>query len=203
VQGTNVFVATDQGLGIPTKERATEALERALSVARMSFYRRAYQLLGNTADAEDAVQDAFLAAFTHLDQFRGQAQMSTWLTSIVLNSARMQLRKRVRRVHVPLDDPNGDAQNLSVSERLRDRRPTPEDEYRDSELRARLTHFHERLSPALRQTFQLRDIDGLSVRETARILGRPSGTVKAQSARARKKLKEFMRRALMRRSRSL
>ena len=50
--------------------------------------------LGNIADAEDVVQDAFLSAFTHLDQFRGQAKMSTWLTAIVINAARMKLRQR-------------------------------------------------------------------------------------------------------------
>jgi RNA polymerase sigma factor (sigma-70 family) len=87
-------------------------------------------------------------------------------------------------------------QTLSLAERLRDHRPNPEDEYRVSELRAGLTHFHRRLSPKLRRTFQLRDIDGLSIRETARILGVPCGTVKAQSARARKKLRDFVRQGL-------
>lgn len=91
------------------------------------------------------------------------------------------------------DEPIGEAQVLSVSERLTDGRPNPEDEYRNSELRTRLTRFHGRLSPTLRRTFQLRAIDGLSVRETAQILGMPHGTVKAQFARARKKLKELMR----------
>ena len=56
----------------------------------------AYRLLGNRADAEDAVQDALVAAFEHLSQFRGDAQLSTWLTAIVINCARMQLRKRSR-----------------------------------------------------------------------------------------------------------
>ena len=58
------------------------------------FRRIAWRLLGNNADTEDAVQDAFLSAFTHLDQFRGQAKMSTWLTAIVMNAARMKLRQR-------------------------------------------------------------------------------------------------------------
>ncbi len=58
------------------------------------FRRIALAHLGNPADAEDAVQDALLSALTHLDQFRGQAKMSTWLTTIVINSARMKLRRR-------------------------------------------------------------------------------------------------------------
>ena len=82
-------------------------------------------------------------------------------------------------------------------------RPTPEREFMESELKTRLSHLHKQLSPTLRRTFQLRDIEGRSIRETARILGVPTGTVKAQSARARKRLEEFMRRTLRLRSRSL
>jgi RNA polymerase sigma-70 factor, ECF subfamily len=202
VQNTNALIRTDEHLESLTGEGTIDALERIVSGGLVSFYRRAYQLLGNTADAEDAVQDALLAAYTHLDQFKGEARMSTWLTSIVLNSARMQLRRR-RHGQVPLDEPGEERQTLSVSERLRDRRLNPEDEYRIAELVERLLHFHRRLSPTLRRTFQLRDITGLSVRETARVLGVPCGTVKAQSARARKKLKECMRKAVKPRSRRL
>jgi RNA polymerase sigma-70 factor, ECF subfamily len=182
---------------------ASEAFGQILSSGLPSLYRGAYRLLGNTADAEDALQDALLAAYTHLDQFRGQSKMSTWLASIVHNSARMQLRRRLRHVHVPLDEPIGEIEDHSVAERLADHRPSPEDECRKTELGRRLTHFQTRLTPTLRKTFQLRNIDGLSVRETARILRVPHGTVKAQSARARKKLIELMRGALRPRTRNL
>jgi RNA polymerase sigma-70 factor (ECF subfamily) len=121
--------------------------------------------------------------------------MSTWLSSIVLNRTRMQLRRRKGLVHVPIEEPVGEMQTLCSSDRLRDHRPNPENEYRGSELSTRLTHFQRRLSPTLRRTFQLRIIDGLSIRETAQILGVPRGTVKAQSARARNKIKELIARA--------
>jgi len=199
----HTFVSAAERFEIQNRERASEALERILSTGLLSFYRIAYRVLGNIADAEDALQDALLAAYTHLDQFKGQARMSSWLTSIVLNSARMQLRRRRRYVQVPLDEPSGESRTLSVSERLRDGGLSPEDEYRNSELKVRLTHLHLRLSPALGRTFQLRDIEGLSIRETARILRVPCGTVKARSARARKKIKEFMHQAVRRRSSSL
>ena len=179
-------------------------LEKILSNGLPILYRRAYRILGNAADAEDAVQDALLAAYTHLDQFKGQSQLGTWLTSIVLNCARLQLRRRQGHVNVSLDESIArNCRPLSVWERIADHRPNPEDECRESELSARLTHLHSQLSPTLRRTFQLRDVDGLSIRETARILGVPTGTVKAQSARARKRLKELMRRTLRPRSRSL
>src|ERR1700756_1187939 len=80
------------------------ALEKILSSGLPPLHRRAYRLLGNRADAEDAVQDALLAAYTHLDQFKGQSQLRTWLTSIVLNCARLQLRRRQRQINVPLDE---------------------------------------------------------------------------------------------------
>ena len=67
-----------------------------------SLYRIAMRQLENPADAEDAVQDAFLSAYTHLDHFKGQARMSTWLTTIAINSARMKLRRRPQKVHVAL-----------------------------------------------------------------------------------------------------
>jgi RNA polymerase sigma-70 factor (ECF subfamily) len=203
MQNATAYVGIEDHLEVPTEQGLTQAFEQILSSALPSFYKQAYRLLGNGDDAEDAVQDALLAAYTHLDQFKGQAQMSSWITSIVLNCARMQLRMRRRHVHVPLDEPVGEIETPSLSERLADHRPSPEDECRDSELNARLTHFRTHLSPNLGRTFQLRDVDGLSIRETARILGIPIGTVKAQSARARKKLKDLMRRALKPRSRSL
>ena len=108
----------------------------------------------------------------------------------------MRLRNRMRHVHVSLEESTGELQPLSVSERLADHRPDPEDEYRNAELSLHLAYFNRRLSPTLRRTFQLRHIEGLSIRETARVLGIPAGTVKAQSARARQKLEPLMRRAL-------
>jgi RNA polymerase sigma-70 factor (ECF subfamily) len=203
MQNINAFVATEECEEIPNEGKAAQQLEQILASGLPPLYRRAYRILGNAADAEDAVQDALLAAYTHLHQFRGQAQISTWLTTIVLNCARLQLRQRARHVHVPLDKSTGELQPVSVSEALADHRPNPEDEYRESELGTRLTHLHRQLSPTLRRTFQLRDIDGLSIRETARILRVPIGTVKAQSARARKRLKELMRHTLKPRARRL
>jgi len=196
MQNTNAYVASEEREESPNEGKAAQQLEHILASGLPSLHRRAYRILGNPADAEDAVQDALLAAYTHLHQFRGQAQISTWLTTIVLNCARLQLRRRLGHIQVSLDECTADLQPVSVSERLADHRPNPEDECTESELSARLTHLHSQLSPTLRRTFQLRDVDGLSIRETAQILGVPTGTVKAQSARARQKLKELMRRTL-------
>jgi RNA polymerase sigma-70 factor (ECF subfamily) len=203
MENINTYLGIHEHLELFSKEEAAQVFEKTLSTRLPSLYRNALRLLGNSADAEDAVQDALLAAYTHLDQFKGQAQMSSWLTAILLNCARMQLRMRRRHIHVPLDEPIGKVETPSVSERLADHRLNPEEECKDSELSARLTRFHTQLSPTLRTTFQLRDIDGLSIQETARILGIPIGTVKARSARARQKLKDLIQSSLEPRSRGL
>src|SRR6202035_1701965 len=191
---------TAQYPDVADEQSGAHELQRVLSLSLPTFYRCALRFLGNSADAEDAVQEALLAAHKHLHQFRGQSQMATWLTAIVCNCARMQLRKRPRQIHMPLDEQIGEAERYFISERLADTRPSPEDECRDSELAALLRKCAALLSPRLRRTFQLRVLDGLSIFETARILGVPNGTVKAQLARARTNLARYMQRSLEPRS---
>jgi|HubBroStandDraft_6_1064221.scaffolds.fasta_scaffold116977_1 RNA polymerase sigma-70 factor (ECF subfamily) len=178
------------------RENGIRELQEVLSRYLPRFYRSAYRQLGNAADAEDAVQDALLAAYLHLDQFKGQAQMSTWITSIVTNCARMQLRRRPRQPHLSLEEPCVEDQEYCWSDRLADSGPSPEDECRNSELRRRLLQSVAQLSPSLRRAFELRDLDGHSVREAARTLGLAEGTVKAHLSRGRAKLTGLIRRAL-------
>jgi RNA polymerase sigma-70 factor (ECF subfamily) len=196
MQATQALIGSEQGVEVCTGEERTREMQDALLRYLPSFHRRAYRYLGNTADAEDAVQDALLSACKHLDQFRGQAQMSTWLTAIVTNSARMQLRRRSCQIQVSLDEQFGEEQDYSLAERLAAREPSPEDECGRSELHGRLMELAEQLSPPLRKAFQLRDVEGLSTSEAAHVLGVAEGTVKAQVARARAKLRRLMSRAL-------
>ena len=156
------------------------------------LHRTALRRVGNVADAEDAVQDALLSAYSHVEQFRGQAQMSTWLTSILINSARMKLRQRPSQLHIPLDEKDRDEDYFSLSELVPDNRPGPEDICQGWELSDLLVRLMERLSPRLRQTLKLRTVDGLSIRETAKIMRVPEGTVKARMARARTRLKRMV-----------
>jgi len=196
MQTTESYIGSEQRLNVHILEKETREMQGVLSASLPSFYRRAYRYLGNAADAEDAVQDALLSAYRNLDQFKGQAQMSTWLTTIVTNSALTQLRRRSRRTHVSLDERFGEEQEYCVSERLADSGPSPEDECIKSELHARLMQFVAELSPSLRKVLQLRDLDGLTTREAAQILGVADVTVKTQVSRARAKLRRLMRAAL-------
>jgi RNA polymerase sigma factor (sigma-70 family) len=196
MQATNAHTTDEQRSQMSTGCENARQFDDVLSRCLPSFHRRAFRQLGNRADAEDAVQDALLSAYKHLDQFKGGAQMSTWLTTIVINSARMQLRRQSRRIQVSLDEPLGDEQNYSLSERMADGKPSPEDVSRESELHQRVRQLSTQLSTPLRRAFQLRDLDGLTTQEAALILGVPTGTVKAQLTRARAKLRELMCRPL-------
>lgn len=173
-------------------QELTEVFLRCLP----SFYGQALRRLGNAADAEDAIQDAYLSAYTHLNQFKGQAQMSTWLTTIVINSALMKIRRRPRQPHVSLDGPEHGQEHYALADTLPDHQPNPEEISRKWELTRWLACLSTRLSPTLRRTFQLRDVDGLSIRETAKLLGVPHGTVKARALRARAHLKRMAQQSL-------
>lgn len=203
MQAIAAFIENEQHLDGSSPENKTRELQDAFSRCLPLLRRTAYRYLGNEADADDAVQDALLSAFKHLDQFRGQAQMSTWLVAIVSNCALMQLRRRPRQIHVSLDEQFGNEEGHTVSERLVHFGPSPEEEYRKAELHGRLMQFAEELSPPLRRAFQLRDLDGFSTSEAAQILGVVEGTVKAQVARARAKMTRLVRRAFEAKPRSI
>jgi RNA polymerase sigma-70 factor, ECF subfamily len=176
---------------IPIRSHCQKVQELTNVIVRHSprFQRIAFRHLGNLADAEDAVQDAVLSALAHLDQFKGRAKMSTWLTAIVINSARIRLRRRSAQLRITFERA-GEERRLSLADLVSDTRPGPEEIYRSGEIAEILAHATIHLSPILRRTFHLRDVRGLSIRETARVLGVPCGTVKARLARARASLRQ-------------
>lgn len=187
----------------PPYQEELQELTSVIGRRAASFKRIALRVLGNAADAEDAVQDAFLSAYKHLDQFKGRAQMSTWLTTIVVNKARMKVRQRSRQLQISIDAEDQDDNRRPFSDALSDRRPTPEEVCQRLEVWERLAQLLAWLSPPLRATFQLREMDGLTVRETAHALGVPEGTVKARLARARIKLKQLMQKSLCGKDRAI
>jgi RNA polymerase sigma-70 factor (ECF subfamily) len=183
----------EQQPGINVRERHAGELQDVVSRYLPMLYSRAYRYLDDAHDAEDAVQDAFLSAYKHLDQFKATAKMTTWLTAIVTNSALTQLRRRPRHSHVSLDERLNEEQDYFLSDTLADARPNPEDECASSESHGFLLQFLSELSPSLQQAIQLRYLDGLSISEAARILEVPVATMKARLWRARGQLKRMMR----------
>jgi RNA polymerase sigma-70 factor (ECF subfamily) len=194
MQAQQVHIGDERDATAHIREQHTAQLQDTVARYLPTLHRRASRYVGDPHDAEDAVQDALLSAYKHLDQFKGTARMTTWLTTIVTNSALMQLRRRPRQPHISLDGQLFEDQDYSMSDRLADVRPGPESQCIRSQSRGYLMQLITQLSPAERRTIQLFVLDGLTIREVADFLGVSQGTVKSNLSRARSKLKRMMRR---------
>ena len=159
------------------------------------LYRTALRRVGNPADAEDAVQDAWVSACKHIDQFEGRAQFSTWLTAIVRNAAGSQLRRKARHPLVSLDQ-KAEEGEISLADQLVQGGPGPEDIYRDRELRGILHESLKKLSPVLQEAVRLVDLDGQSVREAASTLHIQIPALKSRLTRGRTRLAKVLRQML-------
>jgi len=149
-----------------------------------SVYIMALSLLHNEADAEDAAQEAFLKAFRNLANFRGEAKFSTWLVSITLNEARSRLRSRKNVKMESLDDPPEGQGQISPA-LLRDWREIPSEALERKEVRHLLQQAITDLPLIYREVFLLRDVEELSVNESAEALGITVASVKVRLHRAR------------------
>ncbi|HEX4920348.1 MAG TPA: sigma-70 family RNA polymerase sigma factor [Candidatus Bathyarchaeia archaeon] len=179
----------DLALVHASKSGDVAAFEELVKRYDRKLLRIAQHLTHNREDAEDVVQEAFLKAFQHLDQFRENSQFSTWLIRITLNQSLMKLRKRRPTREVSIDDDfQREEDNLPID--VADWAPNPEELYRAAELREILRITLQELSAGSRVVFVLRDIEGLSIEQTAAALGLSLAAVKARSFRARLQLRE-------------
>jgi RNA polymerase sigma-70 factor (ECF subfamily) len=179
----------DLALVHASKSGDVAAFEELVKRYDRKLLRIAQHLTHNREDAEDVVQEAFLKAFQHLDQFRENSKFSTWLIRITLNQSLMKLRKRRPTREVSIDDDfQREEDNLPID--VADWAPNPEELYRAAELRQILRITLQELGAGLRVVFVLRDIEGLSIEQTAEALGLSLATVKARSFRARLELRE-------------
>jgi RNA polymerase sigma-70 factor (ECF subfamily) len=149
-----------------------------------SVYAMALSMLHNEADAEDAAQEAFLKTFRNLASFRGEAKFSTWLISITLNEARSRLRSRQTAMTDSLDQPPEGQEHISPA-LLRDWREIPSQALERKEVRQLLQEAITGLPFIYREIFLLRDVEELSVNESAEVLGITVSSVKVRLHRAR------------------
>jgi RNA polymerase sigma-70 factor, ECF subfamily len=149
-----------------------------------SVYRMALSFVKNETEAEDVAQEAFLKAFRDLANFRGESKFSTWLISITLNEARRRLRRQNTIRMESLDEPPGEGGRVSPA-LLRDWREIPSEALERREVRALLQKAIEELAPIYREVLVLRDIEELSVEETASALAISISSVKVRLHRAR------------------
>jgi len=172
-----------------TKNGDVGAFEQLLKRYDRKLLRIAQHVIHNREDSEDAVQETFLKAFQNLGQFREDSQFSTWLIRITLNQSLMKLRKQRTIREVSLDE-NFQSEGEMLPMEVTDWAPNPEQLYRRAELRDILVRTLRELRPALRTVFVLRDIEELSIEQTAEVLNLSHSAVKARLWRARLQLRE-------------
>jgi RNA polymerase sigma-70 factor (ECF subfamily) len=162
------------------------------------LFRMARSILRDSADAEDAVQDAYVFAFTRIDQFRQAASLGTWLSRIVLNEAFRRLRQRKDMSGLDgHDDISGKAPIAQVIPFPGAQgQTTPEEDAARAEIRRVLEHAIDTLPDMFRVVFVLREIEQMSVEETAACLDIPVGTVKTRLHRAHYLLGRSLRQQL-------
>jgi RNA polymerase sigma-70 factor (ECF subfamily) len=156
-----------------------------------SVYRMALSFMKNDSDAEDVAQEAFLSAFRNLAAFRGQAKFSTWLISITLNEARGRLRRQSLVRMDSLDETPEDGGHVSPA-LLRDWREVPSEALERKEIREMLQEAIGGLAPIYREVVLLRDVEELSVEETATALTISVASVKTRLHRARIMLQKVL-----------
>ena len=152
-----------------------------------ALYQTAFRVLGNPEDAEEALQEGLMSAYRNLPRFERRSQFSTWLTRIVINAALMRRRSKRSRPAVSLDDVVTEGE-LPLADRFADDGPNPEQLYAGTELGDRMNKKLAEISPLLRTAFWLREIEGLTAEEAARVLGVSRNTLKARLWRARQEL---------------
>jgi RNA polymerase sigma-70 factor (ECF subfamily) len=187
---------SDTALVAAAKCGNTQAFEQLVFRHERRVLAVAQRITNNREDAEDVVQESLHKAFLHLGAFQERSRFPTWLTRIVMNEAYMLLRRR-RRVFEVLPENKDDASE-SASEEFVDQRPNPEESCWRCERTKLLTAAINRLSPTIRGTMLLRDIEERSVKETAQILGASISTVKARLFHGRQRLRETVNPGLLR-----
>lgn len=157
-----------------------------------TVYAAAFSVLGNASDAEDAAQEAFLKALTHLGQFRAEAKFSTWLVQITLNEARLRIRKDRKGLYSSIDegaqDDDGDYFPIDYA----DWREIPSETLQRKELKEALQRALASLKPIYREVLVLRDIEHLSITETAAALDITEASVKTRLLRARLMMRDAL-----------
>jgi RNA polymerase sigma-70 factor, ECF subfamily len=190
--------STDAELAVRLRRGDAAAFRTLMQRYNQRLFRMARGVLGDSADAEDAVQEAYVLAFTHIDQFREAASLVTWLSRIVLNEAFRRLRQR--KDMTALDDGDDSFGKTGIAQVLpfpgAQGPSTPEEDAARAEIRRVLERAIDNLPDMFRVVFVLREIEQMSVEETAACLAIQTDTVKTRLHRARRLLGRSLRQQL-------
>ncbi len=181
-RGTAATDLSDDAIVARVLQGETGLFELLLRRYNQRLYRVARGIVKNAEEAEDVVQEAYLNAFRHLDQFANRARFSTWLTKIAVYEAIARARRQNRYAEAPEgDDPMNNVESND---------PDPERQAHASQLREILESAIEALPPAYRSVFVMREVEQLSTSETAECLDLSEDAIKMRLHRARGMLRE-------------
>lgn len=184
--------ADDLSLVQQARHGSTPAFAALMRRYNRRLYRTARAILKDDAAAEDALQEAYLSAYRHLGDFRGDAAIATWLTRIVVNQALQALRKTRRERVVILFEETADEQHVAEAVDNRASPGTPETSMLRAEMRRLIERRIDALPDGYRTVFMLREVEDMTVEETATALGIPPATVRSRLFRAKARLREAL-----------
>lgn len=188
---------------VRSPEQETVLIERICAGEKQLFYElimpyeksvfvAAHSILQNDADAEDVAQEAFLKALAHLASFRRESKFSTWLIQIAVNEARMKRRKDRKGLYESMDTQSTDDEGDYFPKDFADWREIPSESLDRNELRRALQKALAGLDQKYREVFVLRDVENLSITETAATLGITESSVKTRLLRARLQMRDAL-----------
>ncbi len=181
----------DQELLIALRQGEAAAFQQLFDTYSDKIYRLAFGLLQNEAEAEGVVQDSFLRLFEYLDRFEGRSKLETWLYRVAYNVSMDRLRKR--RPLLSLDsEMNENDEPIPVPTILMDWRNVPELCLAEAEICVELDKAIAMLSEKLRAAFILYEVEGLSIKDSAEVLGISASATKVRLHRARLTLRECL-----------
>ena len=183
----------ESGLVDKARRGDARAFTELVNRYERKIFRLAKHITQNEEDAEDVLQESFLKAYGHLDEFQGQSKFYTWIVRIAVNESLMKLRKRKSDRTVSLDETIDTGEETVVRE-IAVWDGSPEEQYSQEELRQILEKAVDSLRPSFRTVFVLRDVEELSTEETAALLDLSIPAVKSRLLRARLQLREKLTR---------
>ena len=187
----------ESALVAQSREGDSEAYGQLVRRYQNKIFRLAQHITQNREDAEDVLQETFLKAYEHLDQFQGNSKFYTWIVRIAVNQALMKLRRRRNDKSVSMDETIDTGEDTIVRE-IAAWEENPEERLSRGELGDILDQAIEDLDAPYRSVFVLRDIEELSTEETAEALGLSVPAVKSRLLRARLQLREKLTRQFKR-----
>ena len=192
-----------EALDPSVRQRESDLLQRAGRGDKEAFYllvqpcerglfAAALAILKNPADAEEAAQEAVLKAFMNVSRFRGESKFSTWITQICINEARLKIRKARQHLYESIDEPETAEDGDYFPRDFADWREIPSEALQRKELRLALKRALDELPEKYRAVLVLRDIQQLSIEETAQVLSLSPANVKTRLLRARLQMRDAL-----------